>query len=340
MEKFNFEEIIKRYSPLIEKNLEKFTDTEERIPNLHDGLRYALALDILPIENRGKRIRPILCLLTCESLGGEINQALNFAAAIEIMHNFFLIHDDIEDGDKFRRDNPCVYIKYGLSHGINIGDYMFTKVFQALIGKTVPALTPSQKLKLIKLAVDTLDHTHIGQAMDINARHRRDFTIEEYMTLVTEKTGYYLAAPIIGGAIIAGASKKTINALAKYGKYIGPLFQIIDDIIDLTSGKGRKEIGSDIKEGKRSFLVAFTADKITVKDKHKLFAILDKPREKTIDSDISWAIDLFEKTGAVKAGEIMGQELLRESILSLKNVPEPLKSNLISMAEKMLHRKK
>lgn len=339
MENQNLDILMKKYSKTIEKTLSKIVFNGVQIPNLHDGLSYALGLDDVP-EKRGKRIRPVLCLMTTESLGGNVSQAIPFAVSIELMHNFFLIHDDIEDGDSFRRDRPCIHIKYGLPHGINIGDYMFTKVFQTLLEKTKPPLDNNIIIKLLNLIVNTLDHTHIGQAMDLNARKSKTFNIDNYFELVTEKTGYYLAAPIIGGAIIAKAPKLVIDSLEKYGKYVGPLFQIVDDLIDLTSGKGRKEIGSDIKEGKRSFLVAYVNGKLSKNNREKLFCILDKDRHKTTEEDIDWVIKLFIKNGAVEAGERMGEELLRKSKVALRNVPPILRERLIYMAEKMLYRKK
>src|SRR5262249_47852873 len=104
---------------------------ENAIPNLDDGLAYALGLD--GSRSHGKRLRPLLCLLVADSLGGRVRAAMPFAAAIELMHNFCLVHDDIEDGDEFRRGRPAVWKHFGLPHAINIGDYLFTKIFAALL---------------------------------------------------------------------------------------------------------------------------------------------------------------------------------------------------------------
>src|SRR5690606_14547938 len=226
---------------------------KEPISNLDDGMAYALGLDPEG-GNSGKRIRPLLCLLVCRELSGDARPGLPFAAAIELMHNFCLVHDDIEDGDEVRRGRPAVWKQFGLPHAINIGDYLFTKVFEALLLDSY-STPPERLVRLFELMRSTLDHTHRGQALDMNAREGR-IDVNHYMNLVTEKTGHYLAAPLVAGAICSDAEADVIAALNTFGLMIGPMFQIRDDVIDLTHGKGRNSIGNDIREGKRSFLVA------------------------------------------------------------------------------------
>lgn len=119
-------------SDALDKELEKILRQGKLVPNLHDGLIYSLGLDIKSRDRRGKRLRPTLCLVTCEALGGNMRHAMTFACICEILHTYFLIHDDIEDGDKFRRNRPAVWVKYGLSHGINIGDFMLAVMLQTI----------------------------------------------------------------------------------------------------------------------------------------------------------------------------------------------------------------
>ncbi|MCX7018085.1 MAG: polyprenyl synthetase family protein [bacterium] len=307
------------------------------IENLDDAIAYALGLDE-GAPASGKRIRPALCLLTAHCLGADTNTAMPFAAAIEIMHNFCLVHDDIEDGDEYRRGRPSVWKQFGLPHAVNTGDYLFTKIFHALLMDTKSASVDSEKrLQFFALMADTLDHTHRGQALDMNARGKA-IGIKAYMRLVTEKTGYYLAAPLVAGAIAADAAQNTQIALRDLGLLIGPMFQIRDDLIDLTRAKGREAVGSDIREGKRSFMAAFICDKAPHNARAELLSILDLPREHTMPEHISAALDIYEKHGAFTEAERMCSELKRKALASLRSLPDRLRENLETVTEYLAQR--
>jgi geranylgeranyl pyrophosphate synthase len=308
---------------------------EDEIANLDDGLAYALGLDGRDARS-GKRLRPSLCLLVCHALSGSTRPAMPFATAIELMHNFCLVHDDIEDGDEFRRGRPAVWKKYGLPHAINIGDYLFTKIFAALLSG-LGEVSHEKMVRFFALMGATLDHTHRGQALDINARAGL-VTVDQYMRLVAEKTGYYLAAPLVAGAIAADAPQEVEEALNSYGMLIGPMFQIRDDLIDLTHGKGRESVGSDIREGKRSFLVAFTCEKAPEEDRQALLAILDKPRAETTDADVQAALELFERHGATAEARRLCEVLTQKALRTLARLPENLQKQLTEITEHLAER--
>lgn len=321
---------LEQQSKLISKEIEKVIP---RLPYLpYNAMWYAL-------DSGGKKLRPVLCLVTCEGLGGNVKKAMPFAVAIELLHNFLLIHDDIEDGDTVRRNQPTVWVKYGIAHGINVGDCMFARIYTSILKSKELGVDSETIVKLVELMTETINHTGEGQALDIESRKRRDLTVEDYMTIVTKKTGYYLAAPIKGGAIIAHAPSEILNSIDRFGKYVGPVFQIRDDIIDLTEGKGRGEKGSDIKEGKRSFLVVYTASRCNTKEKEKLFEILDEPREKTTSKDVNWVTELFKRYKAIEFAEKEANKLLTTSKEAIKDFPEKLKNQLNTFAEFMLARK-
>ena len=323
----------------VDEFLKRFIKQDEQIPNLHEGMLYALGLDTEDLSIRGKRLRPGLGLLVCEALGGNPCILLPFAGAIELFHNFTLVHDDIEDGDIYRRNRPCVYIKYKLPSGINIGDFMLVKVFRSLMDSMNADLSPQLRLKLFDLMIDTLEHTHIGQALDINARENKNFTIREYFRLVTEKTGYCLAAPLAAAAIVTKSSPSIIRGLTEYAKAIGPLFQIRDDMIDLTEGKGRKSFGSDVREGKRSFLVAYMTGRCSDKEHDTLYAILNAPRKKTTDAQVLWVKDLFQKYGSFDAAQEANENLFQEALNAIAKMPRSLKDLLEAFAELLVKRK-
>jgi geranylgeranyl diphosphate synthase type I len=308
---------------------------ENPIPNLDDGIAYALGLD--GEAAGGKRLRPLLCLLVAHTLGGKMSAAMPFAAAIEFMHNFCLVHDDIEDCDEFRRGRPAVWKKFGLAHAINIGDYLFTKIFAALL-TGVGEIPPEKLVRFFALMSATLDHTHRGQALDINARSGR-LSIEQYMALVTEKTGYYLAAPLVAGAIAADAPQEVEETLNSYGMFIGPLFQIKDDLIDLTTSKGRAAPGSDICEGKRSYLVAYACEHARESEVAELMAVLDRPREQTTPDDVARAMTILERCGALDDARRVCGELKTAALEALMPLPAKLREVLWQVTEYLADRK-
>lgn len=334
-----FQHYLEEKSDFIDKEIEKFVQEDEKVENLHEGMTYSLGLDTTDRKIRGKRVRPVLALMTCESLGEDYNKAIPFAVSAELLHNFLLVHDDIEDEDEIRRSRPSVWKKYGFAHGINIGDYIFVKTYRAILKSQEVGVDGEKIVRLVDLLTKTVDRTGIGQAMDIGARDSNEITVEQYMRTVTEKTGYYLAYPIIGGAIISGASDETLQSLEDFGKYIGPVFQIADDILDLTEGKGREEIGCDIKEGKRSLLVALAASECAPDEREKLFEILNRDREQTTETDISWVVSLFEKYRIIDKTKARAREMLDAARSAIQNVPEELRENLSAAAEFFLERK-
>ena len=336
----DFEAYLAEMVPPVEREMETFLEVKRQVPNLHDAMFYSLGLDVEDRKYRGKRIRPVLALLACESLGGTVEQAMPFAVASELLHNFLLTHDDIQDGDDFRHDRPSVWKEYGVDHGINVGDYLFAKMYEAALGTLERGVGENRVLRLVKLLTDTVSHTGEGQAMDISARQRNDLTVDEYLETVIEKTGYYLACPVQGGAVIGGASEDVLDTLESYGKHIGPVFQIRDDVIDMTMGKGRGQKGSDVKEGKRSLLVVIASERCTDEEREELFTILDRPRADTSDADVQRAFEIFRKHGAQERAEDIAQEFLVKCNQTLEELPSPLRENMQTASDHMLSREK
>lgn len=334
----DFGSYLARTADRIDGELEQLLAREEEIPNLHDGVRYALGLDVPDRKKRGKRLRPALCLLTCESLGGDPDRAMPFAAACEMMHKFFLVHDDIEDGDVVRRGRESTWVRFGLDHGINIGDYMFAQTYDLAHRCLDRGVDEDTVLRLVELLSETVERTGEGQTLEMNARSRTDLTRADYLWVVTAKTGRYLAAPLVGGALVAGAPSAVVEALRSLGDRIGPIFQIADDLIDLTGAKGRGERGNDVKEGKRSYLVVDVADRCQEAERETLFRILDTPREETTEEDVQWVLELYERYDAVAAARAAGEELLASARTVLEGLPSPLDANLTAAVEFMLER--
>jgi len=325
MDRQEFVEQLKRVGAAIDAALHQWAPADGRaIANLDDGVRYTLGLDVGDASQRGKRLRPALAVLTCEALGGQRSQVMPFSVAIELMHNYFLIHDDIEDGDVMRHGRPTVWRQFGLAHAINIGDYLHGRVTAVVLRSLDCGVEAAIVLRLLGLLAETLEHTHRGQALDMNARACADLTVEQYLATVMEKTGHYLAAPLIGGALIAGAQESLLDEIRAYGSAVGPMYQIVDDLIDLTEGKGRDERGADIREGKRSFLVAFALPRLRDAERKELLAILDRPRQATSVQDVARAIRILEECGAVEQAYTMVEDFSRQARAIAARMPERL----------------
>ncbi|MEM7819706.1 MAG: polyprenyl synthetase family protein [Candidatus Aenigmatarchaeota archaeon] len=328
---FDIEKIMKEKSHLIDNEIENvFPKTG--LKNLYDAVWYHL-------DTGGKRLRPILAIVTCEALGGDVKKILPFAAACEILHSWILIHDDIEDGDKIRRNKPAVWTKYGLAHGINVGDYMAQKVYELILNSKRYEVDNETIFKLLDVMVTATIKTAEGQTMDINLRNNNNPTEDEYMKMVIGKTAYYMTVPMIGGVIIA-KREDLINDIIEFGRCIGPAFQISDDILDLTEGKGRGEIGRDIKEGKRSILVIHCLKKCNNIEKKKLLKILNKSVEKTTDKDVIYAKKLFEKYDSINYARKKAERLIEKSKKITEKMPKELKEILDFFAEYTIRREK
>jgi len=322
------ERILKEKGELIEKEIEKVIP-RKGIKNLHDAVWYHM-------DTGGKRIRPVLAMLTCEALGCDNEKVLPFAAACEVLHNWLLVHDDIEDGDKMRRDMPAVWVKYGTDHGVNIGDYMSEKVYEIILrsGFDMPV-----KLRLVGEMVETCAKTAEGQAMDMNLRKNDDPKESEYMKMIEGKTAWYLTLPMIGAAVVAG-KPGLAERIKEFGLKVGPAFQMADDLLDLTAGKGRGETGSDVKEGKRSIMVTHCSSKCSSGEKKKLFEILNKPRDKTTKEDVEFVRRLFEKHGSLEYARIRAKSLVSEAKNITSGMPDGLKKILDQFADYLIERKK
>ncbi len=284
----------------------------------------------------GKRVRPALCLITCEALGGNPHEAIHFAMAIEAMHNMFLIHDDIEDGDTMRRDQPTVWVQYGIANAINAGDYLLACAYKTTLASPISL---EKKIALLQALTSTYEKTVEGQALDINARAAEDFSVDEYMRMVELKTGYYLACGMVGGAIVSGVPEQVVDKIWTLGKTMGPAFQIRDDLIDLTHGKGRGGvIGSDVKEGKASFLYAYALQIASTEDKKQLRIIMLKPREETTDADIQRVLDVYNKYGAIQHAQKFADDLVKQAYKTIDEIPVENKTIFKEIASFMAQR--
>lgn len=250
------------------------------------------------IKAGGKKMRPALVVLSCESVGGKKEDAYKTAAAVEFIHTFSLIHDDIMDKDDMRRGKPSVHAIWGEPMAILAGDTIFSKAFESIAETNVESIPPQNIIHALKTVVDACVKLCEGQALDIGFEGKLDVKEDEYLNMIYKKTAALISAATKSGALIGGGTEEQINALAEYGRLIGMAFQIQDDYLDVVSDTEEigKPVGSDIVKGKMTLMVVHALSKASDEDKERLIYILNQNDESLVDD----AIALFEKYGSIE----------------------------------------
>lgn len=232
-------------------------------PGLGEILTYHMGWDgfAAGLDAQGKRVRPLLTLLCAEAAGGDWQMALPAAAAVELVHNFSLIHDDIQDQSVTRRGRETVWVKWGIAKAINAGDLMFTLAFTAL--QDLRENLPSHS---VLDSVDLLQNTCVmltgGQHLDLSFEKRRSVSLDEYWRMIEGKTAALMASSCQLGAVCAQASAATQRYYREFGRCLGLAFQIQDDYLGIWGNpeKTGKSIASDLVAGKKSLPVVYALD--------------------------------------------------------------------------------
>lgn len=272
---------------------------------------------VFQVLGGGKRMRAALCASVCEVFRGSYRPALGFAAAIEHLQNFTLVHDDIADGDDERRGRAAAWKRFGLAHGINIGDAFVPLSALAILDGDLDART---QLRLFRVLSTCGLEVAEGQSLDIALRAEGAPTEAAYVACAAKKTGGFFAMAAVGGAIIGGAGEPQLDDLAAFAHEAGVAFQIKDDLLDVIGGKGRA-VGSDVREGKRTLLAAYALERASAAERRRLTEILDRPREQTSDLEIAWVHGLYARTGARRRAEEAAERWLADAIERLDGLP-------------------
>ncbi|WP_456417558.1 polyprenyl synthetase family protein [Methanocaldococcus sp.] len=245
----------------IDEELKNYVNKDDKLYNASKHLLFA----------GGKRIRPYLTVVTYMLKKDDIEKVLPAAAAVELIHNYTLIHDDIMDNDDERRGKPTVHKVYGVPIAILSGDLLYAKAFEA-ISKIDNEKKAYEVLKILsKACVDVCE----GQAMDMEFENYFP-SMEEYLEMIRKKTGALLEAAVEIGAVMGDCNEEERKALKEYAKRIGLTFQIQDDILDLIGDKKKigKPVGSDIREGKKTIIVIHALKTLDEDNKKKLLNVL------------------------------------------------------------------
>ena len=240
----------KDYLPLIESTLVSIFEGKEPY-NLYEPIRYVLSIG-------GKRLRPTFALMACDLFGGNVNDAVYPACALEVYHNFTLLHDDIMDNADMRRGKPTVHKKWNENTAILSGDVMLSQAYEVMC-RAEHSLLPS----LLSVFNQTTIEVCEGQQYDMDFESRNDVSADEYIAMIRLKTAVLLAASLKIGAICAKASAKDADLIYEFGINVGLAFQLKDDWLDVYGDvkKFGKKIGGDICCNKKTYLLITALEK-------------------------------------------------------------------------------
>ena len=306
------------------------TDFSGQPAELYEPIAYT-------ILQSGKRLRPMLCLLADEMFGGDEQQALWPALALETFHNFTLIHDDIMDKAPLRRGMETVYQKWNADIAILSGDAMLAKAFQF-------ALKPDKGAELAqqlgKVAIEICE----GQQMDLNFETLGNVTIDEYLEMIRLKTAVLLATALQMGATVACAKEADIQHLYDFGIAMGMSFQLQDDILDLYSDVqtfGKKH-GGDIAENKKTYLYLKALELASDKDRKRLEYLFTLRMDHDEEEKIAEVKEIYDRLHVKEAVEQVIADYDRKAIeaLAAVDIPEEKKKHIKAYAESLTGRKK
>jgi len=302
---------------------------EKSPQGLYAPIDYLLALG-------GKRLRPSLVLMACEAFGQEATNALPAAQAVEVFHNFTLMHDDIMDKAALRRGAQTVHEKWDVNTAILSGDAMLIQAYECLNGYDAPLFQSLTKL-LSKTALEVCE----GQQYDVDFESRKDVSIEEYLEMIRLKTAVLVGCAMQMGAQIAGASDKDAKQLYTFGEQLGIAFQLQDDYLDTFGNADSfgKRIGGDIVENKKTILVHLTHKNGTSAHRDKLELLLAQTPEDDAQK-IADVTHLFQGAGADVATLEQVQRYTQKAFESLEkvNLKKEMKQRFIDFGNALMQR--
>jgi len=283
----------------------------------------------------GKRIRPILCILGNELFNEIHPDAYEVAKAIELFHNFTLVHDDIMDEASLRRGQQTVHVKYDANTALLVGDVMLIRAYELLQN-----IQPQYLPKILKIFNKTAREVCEGQQLDMDYSKMTNVNMDQYIHMITLKTSVLLAASLEIGAIIGGASENNCHHLYEFGKKLGIAFQIQDDYLDAYGNAADfgKEVGGDIKQNKKTFLLLHALQVANDEQKAELQSLIENNDEDKVEKVLS----IFNDCGVGAWAENLKAKYMEEALSHLESIAvvEVRKQPLVELANYLMNRNK
>ncbi len=301
-----------------------------------DACRYVLSAG-------GKRVRSTLLLLSCEAVGGTVRDAIDAGAAVELMHNFTLVHDDIMDNAPSRRGRPTVHTKWNVNNALLVGDILLGLAYKQALKTRV-----RNSAHLIDVFTTGLLDVCEGQAMDLEFERRMDVSVRDYFRMIEKKTGRLISTSTELGGIIGGGTKRQIEALRMFGHYLGRAFQLQDDLLDVIGEEKDfgKTIGGDIIEGKRTFLLLKALEESEGRNRSELMRVMKQrfsSPASTADerrNEVRRIANIYRATGVMEAARERVRRDTQRAETALRMLPQSrAKETLLWFSQMLLKRK-
>ena len=285
------------------------------------------------LNSGGKRLRPLLVLLSAKAVGGIFQDAYNAAAAVEMLHNFTLVHDDIMDNADKRRGRLTLHKKYDHNTAILAGDSLLSIAYEFLLKDC-----NGNAKEVISAFTHGLIEVCEGQSLDTDFELRKNVTLSEYIVMIKKKTAAMAEMCCKIGALLGGGTNAQVNALAKYGLNLGIAFQIQDDLLDISADEKEfgKTIGGDLVEGKKTFLFLEALEKSKGDDRHKLLKVIEKKGIKK--NQVMTYKAIYEKLGVLDDARSEIKTYTQKALRSINLLDDENKSIFKWLADSLIHR--
>jgi len=266
----------------------------------------------------GKMLRPYLAVKTCEAVGGREEDVMPAAAALELLHTFTLIHDDIIDNDQTRRGVPTVHSRWGIPVAILAGDLLFANVYRTVLEGSLP---PERAIRVLSIITEATVKLCEGQVLDMTFPNLQEVGEKDYLKMVGWKTSCLFKAAAEVGGIAGGGTEKQISALGSFAEFAGIGFQIVDDILGLTADKTKlgKPVGSDIREGKKTLPIIHALNNASQSQKAVIHRAMGGNANQ---KEILAAKDLIVSLGSIEYTKRKAQRYVEDAKRRLDVLPE------------------
>jgi geranylgeranyl diphosphate synthase type I len=274
-------------------------------------------------EAAGKMLRPSLCLLCCEAAGGDAALAMPAAIALELVHNFTLIHDDIEDSSETRHGRTTLWKAAGIPQAINTGDGMFVLAHRTLLRLAEAGVPAGATLEAARVLDDACVALCDGQYADIGFEQTMAVTRAQYEAMIAGKTAALLGASCAIGAIAGGADASTVDAFGACGRNLGMAFQVQDDVLGIwgdpaTTGK---PVADDIRSRKKTFPIVYALDGLPLDDRERMLEVYARPREQA--RDVSAVLHMLDVAGAQAASTAAAERWATLAVDAVRGIDMP-----------------
>ncbi len=273
----------------------------------------------------GKKLRPFLAMVTAGVFGEDEEKALPLGLAIEMIHNFTLVHDDLMDDDDMRRGRKTLHRKENPASAINAGDALFALAFNLLAESDVQGEELRQLLGLVSTSVMKVAE---GQEEDMRFEETFDISEDEFISMIEKKTSYLFQTASKGGAIIGGGTEEEIERMGNYARKMGIAFQIQDDYLDLVGDQDDigKPVGSDIRRGKRTLMIIHALENLPEEKRERLIEIL---RKENTDEEIEEAMDLLRETDSLTYCKNLAERYAAEAKKEISFLPDSERKKIL-----------